>query len=179
MSSLPSRGLDAATTQAATSPALAAGGSAHGSTAKAGRLLASGRTAYVPLCTTRVGSAANRTARVDLGAVGQVGAATNADREHRRRGHPPGDQHQPHRGHLAAGRAGLRLLDHQHRHRPARRPRLPHAAAATGHPRGVVPVGSPPAAPLAVALLGMLVVLGGLTVGAVALVVHLLGGLGG
>ena len=43
----------------------------------------------------------------------------------------------------------------------------------------MVPVGSPPAAPLAVALLGMLVVLGGLTVGAVALVVHLLGGLGG
>ena len=66
---------------------------------------------------------------------------------------------------------------------PFARPRATRSRSAlpatTGHPRGTTPAGSPPAAPLAVALLGMLVVLGGLGAGAVALVVHLLRSLGG
>ncbi|GAA1853595.1 choice-of-anchor P family protein [Microlunatus capsulatus] len=91
MSSLSTRGLGAAATvaltaaavlglptsaPAATTTASAAGGSAYGSTVKVGNLVDSGRTSYVPLCTTRVGSAANNTARVDLGLLGHIGAAT-------------------------------------------------------------------------------------------------------
>ncbi|GAA1853588.1 hypothetical protein ACFFOM_20275 [Microlunatus capsulatus] len=52
---------------------------------------------------------------------------------------------------------------------------VPADVARADHPHGDVPFSAPPAAPLAVVLLGMLVVLAGLVAGGVLLVVHLLG----
>lgn len=54
------------------------GGNAFGSRVALGTLANVGRTAYVPMCTTRSGvTHANKTAKIDLGAVGYIGAATS------------------------------------------------------------------------------------------------------
>lgn len=53
------------------------GGSAYASTAKVGTLVNSGKTSYVPMCTLKAPTAAtNNTAKLNLGRVGSVGAAT-------------------------------------------------------------------------------------------------------
>lgn len=53
------------------------GGSAYGSAANLGSVVRSGKTAYVPLCTTATGASnANKTAAVHLPGVGTIGAVT-------------------------------------------------------------------------------------------------------
>jgi hypothetical protein len=58
-------------------PQVVYGGSAYGSTASVGSLVHSGDTAYVPMCTTTRGAVtADKTAAVNLGTLGTVGAVT-------------------------------------------------------------------------------------------------------
>lgn len=54
------------------------GGSAYGSTVKVGTVANSGKTSYVPLCTTVTGKVGtNNTAALDLDQVGHIGAVTS------------------------------------------------------------------------------------------------------
>lgn len=74
--------LAAAVTLAMPAPAQAAaysayGGSAYGSTVKVGSIANSGKTSYVPLCTTYSGKVGtNNTAALDLPQLGHIGAVT-------------------------------------------------------------------------------------------------------
>jgi hypothetical protein len=64
---------------AATASRSAMGGQAFGSTVRLGSLVRSGKTAYVPLCTTKLGVAhRDRTAAVSLPGVGRIGAVKTA-----------------------------------------------------------------------------------------------------
>ena len=66
---------------AATHHYFAYGGNAYGSHVALGTLVNVGKTAYVPMCTTKPGAhPVNKTAKVDLGAVGYIGAVTSGVR---------------------------------------------------------------------------------------------------